>query len=164
MAENVFLIRSVSPDFEETVETPVDLSGEEADHVPDELVGREAVRLWGVPAPDNGNNYFDAMGDGGLALFHQEDRFIGVGEIGTTVMDTEEVVSEMFWEELETPAILTVEDYVSVDVPRAAVHRIFDYSESYSPGDVMRVADDRVDRSLPVIRRAIEKYSEKHSE
>ena len=59
--------------------------------------------------------------------------------------------------------IYTIEDFSSVNVPKSAVNRIFDYVNDYNPEGLIRVADSRVNRSLKVIEQAVKRYSEKHN-
>lgn len=156
---DVFLVRCNTQDFETTVETPVDLA--EADDVPANLPEKE-VRVWGVPSESGNNDYFEKMENGSVVLFHTDGVFIGVGQVGVTVRDSDQTVSDLHWSELNTSQVFTVEGFESVNVPKHAVNRIFGYSDSYTPGEVMRVADDRVSNRPEAIKLALKKYTKKH--
>lgn len=159
MADNVFLA-SVDPgNFETTVRSPVDPT--EHDDSPDALAGGEA-RVWGVTEGGSGDNY-GKLESGDLVLFYADGEYVGTGRVGTTFEDDEQWVSETFWEDAPATSLYTVESFEPVAVPKAAVNRIFDYSEGYTPQELLRVADDRVDRSLDAIELAVQQYSAKHA-
>lgn len=159
MASNVFLA-SVDPgNFETTVRSPIDPS--EHPDPPDELSGEESVRLWGI-TEGSGRDSFEKLESGDLVLFYADGEYVGTGRVGVAFEDDEGWVSETFWEDAPSTSIYTVESFTSVSVPKSAVNRIFDYSEGYTPQELLRVADDRVDRSLEAIELAVQRYSEKH--
>lgn len=159
MGTNVFLASAESPDFDDTVASGVDL-----DEYPDApaAVVASAGRLWGVTDGSQNRTAFEKMASGDLVLFYRDVEYVATGRVGATVADGDEWASSTLWEEFPATMLYTVEDYAAVDVPRAAVHRIFDYSENYSPGDLMRVADSRLDRSPAAIERALSLYTERH--
>lgn len=160
MAANVFLA-SVDPgNFETTVRTPVDLT----DHSdrPDALSGAESARLWAVTEGASGDTY-EKLASGDLVLFYADGEYVGTGRVGTTFEDDEQWVSETFWEDAPATSLYTVESFEPVTVPKAAVNRIFDYSEGYTPQELLRVADSRVDRSPDAIELAVQQYSAKHA-
>ena len=67
------------------------------------------------------------------------------------------------WSDTSSPLIYTVEDFTEVAVPTAAVHRIFEYADGYTPPNLMRVASDRVTNRPKVIKHALDQYTAKHS-
>ena len=161
MSTNVFLAPCDSPNFDDTVVSEVDLS-----KYPDRPSGfgdREKARFWGVREGSQNRNYFEKMQPGDLVLFYQDGTYIGTGWIGTSFEDDAEWVSTTFWRNAPSKSIYVVTDFHSVNVPKFAVNKIFDYVTDYNPDGLMRVADSRVSRSLKVIERAVNRYSEKHS-
>lgn len=160
MASNVFLA-SVDPgNFETTVRSPVDLT-EHSDR-PDALSGTDAARLWAVTEGGSDDTY-EKLESGDLVLFYADGEYVGTGRVGTTFEDDEQWVSETFWSDAPATTLYTVESFEPVEVPKSAVNRIFDYSEGYTPQELLRVADDRIDRSLDAIELAVQQYSEKHA-
>lgn len=159
MASNVFLAACDPEYFDRTVRSPIDLS-DDPDRPP-ALADVESVRLWGAHASGNEQTYFERMEPGDLVLFYHDGEYVGTGRIGTTFAD-EDAWTTAFWNDTSFDLIYTIEDFTPVSVPRAAVNRIFDYSEGYSPGGLLRVADDRVTNRPAAIKRAIERYSERH--
>lgn len=159
MAANVFLIRCQGGDFERSVVNPIDLPD---NGIPDVVAGVDNLRIWGVPETGGNNDYFKTMGSGALALFHNGEDYIGVGVIGETFTDPEHAVSEQLWDDVAFTNLFTVTEFERVSVPKAAVNRIFGYSESYTPAKVMRVADSRVSNQPEAIKLALEKYTAKY--
>lgn len=160
MADNVFLA-SVDPgNFETTVRSPVDPT--EHDDRPDALSGADEVRVWGVTEGGSGDTY-EKLEPGDLVLFYADGEYVGTGRVGTAFEDDDRWVSETFWEDAPATSLYTVESFESVAVPKAAVNRIFDYSEGYTPQELLRVADSRLDRSPDAIELAVQQYSAKHA-
>lgn len=157
-ATGVFLVRAEPGDYERTVASPVDLA--ERDDRPEALAEVDEARLWSVPDGDRNADRFDQMEAGDLLLFHRDGRYVGIGRVGRTFED-DDWANEALGDGEPTSRVYTVEDFSEIDVGRAAVHRIFDYSASYSPGDLMRVADDRVSNSLDAIALAVRRFDER---
>lgn len=157
---SVFLARTDPDDFERTVASPVDLG--EHDGGPQELDGDE-VRLWGAGGGSRAETSFEQMEAGDLVLFYDGGEYVGAGRVGTTVEDEDGWARETLWDGSESTLLFTLDAFTSVSVPAAAVHRIFDYSEDYTPGTLTRVADGRVDQSLDAVELAVQRYSERHA-
>lgn len=155
--ENVFLAPVDGPSYERTVETAVAVD----DHPdrPEPLADLESVRLDGVAATDANRTYFEKMAPGDLVLFHRDDRYVGVGYVGTTFEDTDRWTAATFWGDGDATLIFTVTEFSPVSVPRVKVHRLFEYTERYSPQGLTRVADSRVTNRLAAIKRAVEDVS-----
>lgn len=159
MASNVFLA-SVDPgNFETTVRSPVDLT--DRPDRPDALSETDSARLWGVTEGGSDDTY-EKLESGDLVLFYADGEYVGTGRVGTTFEDAEQWVSETFWDDAQATSIYTVESFEPVSVPKSAVNSIFDYSEGYTPQELLRVAASRVDRSPEAIELALQQYSEKH--
>lgn len=159
MASNVFLA-SVDPgNFETTVRSPVELT--DRPDRPDALSETDSARLWGVTEGGSGDTY-EKLESGDLVLFYADGEYVGTGRVGTTFEDNEQWVSETFWDDAPATSIYTVESFEPVSVPKSAVNGIFDYSEGYTPQELLRVAASRVDRSPEAIELALQQYSEKH--
>ena len=152
---NVFLAPCDFADFDATVATPV--SFEEDEDVPDTLADLGTARVWTVPEGDQNRSNFEKLETGDLLLFYDGDTFVGTGRVGETLEDDWATTR---WEGVETGLIFTVEDFEDVSVPRGAVNRIFEYSESWNPGGLMRVAEDRVTNEPAAIKLAVERYGE----
>lgn len=159
MASNVFLASIDPGNFETTVRTPVDPT----DHPdrPDALSEADTARLWGVTEGGSGDTY-EKLESGDLVLFYADGEYVGTGRVGTTFDDDERWVSETFWDDAPATSIYTVESFEPVSVPKAAVNRIFDYSEGYTPQELLRVAASRLDRSPAAIELALRQYTERH--
>ena len=159
MAENnVFVVQDDSEDLDRTVRSPADLS----DHPdrPEPLREAEAARLWGVEDGETNRSYFEKMGAGDLVLFYRDGSYVGVGYVDATFEDDDGWVAETLWDEYGADRIFTLREFSAISVPRAKVNTIFDYSGSYTPSGVMRVADDRVTNRVAAIKRAVETVSE----
>ena len=156
--EQVFLVPIDPENFERTVSTPVDL----ADHEdrPDDLPDAGEVRLWGADDGTRSVDTFERMVPGDLLLFYDGGTYVGVGRVGETFEDGDGWVGETFWDGGETTHVYTVTDFSALSVPRAAVHRLFDYGPDYSPGFI-RVAPDRVTASVPAIDLAVRRFDER---
>lgn len=156
----VFLVRADADDYERTVASPVDLDAH-ADG-PAALDDLDEARLWDVGDGDRDRETFEGMVSGDLLLFYRDDRYVGVGRIGQT-FDDDGWFGRTFRDGDDVGGVFTVVDLAPVDVSRAAVHRIFGYSPSYNPGDLARVADDRVENELDAIALAVRQYDEQNS-
>lgn len=160
MPPRVYLASCDPGNFDRTVLSEIDLS-DYPDH-PEALSGMDTVRFWGVRDGSRNADFFEKMKSGDLVLFYQDDRYVGSGWVGTKFRDEAEWASSTFWNDAPSHLIYTLQEFRSEAVPKAAVNRIFDYSESYSPQGLTRVADSKMTRRPEVIRQAIKKYTEKH--
>lgn len=159
MAENnVFVVQDDSEDLDRTVRSPADLS-EHPDR-PEPLRNAEAVRFWGVEDGETNRSYFEKMESGDLVLFYRDGSYVGVGYIDATFEDEDGWVADAFWDDHRSERIFTLRDFSTVSVPREKVNTIFDYSGSYTPSGVMRVADNRVTNRVAAIKRAVETVSD----
>lgn len=158
---NVFMV-AVDPDrFAATLESPVDLAGH--DDRPAALRDRESARLGAVDPGDRNEQMFERMTAGDLVLCYAGDDYVGIGRVATTFVDDDGWAADAFWDGAEARLVYVLEDFAEVDVPARVVNSLFDYAENYSPGGLIRVADDRVDSPLAAIRVAIERYSERRT-
>lgn len=157
----VYLVRADAEHFERTVRSPVDL--EAHDDRPAALADRAEARLWGAGGGDRVADHFEAMAPGDVVLFYRDGRYVGVGRVGVTFEDADGWAAEAFWDD-DVPHVFTVTEFEAVDVDRAAVNRIFDYSPTYAPPDLIRVADDRVTNSLEAIELAVRRYNERRAQ
>lgn len=160
MTSNVFLAAVTQPDFEETVLSPAPI-GEESGH-PTLLENVTDVRIWG--APPSAETHFEKLEAGDLVLFVDGETYVGVGTIGQTLIDEEGWAQSTLWGETAYTHLYTLADFSPVTVPKSAVNRIFEYGATYTPGALMRIADNRINRPLAVIRRALVQYSDKHQQ
>lgn len=158
MASNVFLAAVSQPDFTETVLSSVSI-GETSDS-PRALESLTDVRIWG--APSSADSHYEKLEPGDLVLFVDRDTYVGVGTVGKIFTDEEGWIQSTYWDETAYTDLYTLADISPVTVPKRAVNRIFDYDAAYTPGGLMRVADSRVNRQPAVIRRALERYSNKY--
>lgn len=159
MSSNVFLVRSDFEDFERTVLSEIELRD-----YPDRSEAfseMDTARFFG--APESRKNTFEKMGADDLVLFHQNGGYVGTGWIGTTFEDDQQWASTTFWSDTPSTLIYTIQGFTSVSVPKTAVNRIFGYADGYSPQNLMRVAENRVDNRPKAIKRALEQYTDKHS-
>ncbi len=154
---NVFLAPADGAAYDRTVETAVEVS-DQPDR-PDPLAGLDSARLYGVHATDANRTYFEKMAPGDLVLFHRDDRYVGLGYIDTTFEDPDGWVADTFWEGDDATLIATITEFTPVSVPRAKIHTLFDYTATYSPQGLSRVADGRVTNRLAAIKRAVETVS-----
>lgn len=152
---NVFLAPCDPGRFDRTVREPVDLD-DFPDH-PEALNGAGAVRLWGVEDTSSNRATFEKMAAGDLVLFYAGDTYLGVGQIGTTIEDASGWAGDELWDGEEATLLFTVDDFSGVEVPKAAVNRIFGYGAGYAPG-FMRVADERVENRPAAIKLAVERF------
>ena len=134
------------------------------DDRPAALSDRAEARLWGTADGDRVGDHFEAMAPGDVVLFYRDGRYVGVGRVGLTFEDADGWVGETFWDGDEVPLVFTVTEFEAVDVDRAAVNRIFDYSPTYAPPDLIRVADDRVTNRLEAIELAVRRYHERRAQ
>lgn len=155
---NVFVAPCDPGNFDQTVRNAVEVSGEDA---PDDLSSMETVRLWGVSDGKRNRSYFESMEPGDLVLFYQDDSYVGTGWIETTVEDEAAWASETFWDDDSPTMLYTIEAFSEVSVPKAAVNRIFDYDESYTPQGLLRVADRRISNRPAAIKRAVERFNDR---
>lgn len=158
--EQVFLVPIETANFERTVSSPVDL-GEHQDR-PDPLPETGEVRIWGAEGGTRSVETFERMLPGDLLLFYHDATYVGVGRVGRTFEDEAGWASETFWEDAPSHHVYTVTDFALIEVPRAAVNRLFDYGPDYSPG-FTRVAPDRVTASVPAIELAVKRFDDRRS-
>lgn len=156
--EQVFLVPIDPANFERTVSSPVDL-GEHPDG-PAGLPETGEVRLWGVEDGTRSVETFERMEPGDLLLFYADETYVGVGRVGSTLEDGSGWAGETLWDGAPIEHLFTVTDFAPLEVPRAAVHRLFDYGPDYSPG-FTRVAPNRVTASLPAIEIAVQRFDER---
>lgn len=156
--ENVFLVAADGPVYDTTVDTAV--SFDEYPTRPAPLEELDDARLHGVPATDANRTYFERTAPGDLILFHRDERYVGVGYVGTAFEDEDGWVAETYWDDTDATLVFTVTAFTPISVPRAKVHRLFGYSGSYTPGGFARVAESRVTNRLAAIKRAVETVSE----
>jgi hypothetical protein len=161
MASNVFLVPVDSPNFDRTVDEGIDL--DEFPDPPSFFEDMDQVRFWGARDGSRNRDYFEKMESRDLVLFYQDGNYIGTGWVGCKFEDENNWASTTFWQSAPSNLIYTIEDFHRVQVPRAAVNKIFDYESDYNPQGLTRVADTRVERRPKVIARAIQMYSEKHN-
>lgn len=153
---DVFLVAVEETRFERTVTAPVDLSGRPGR--PAALDGTDEVRLWGVPAGTRNRSTFDRMAPGDLLVFCSDGRCVGVGEVGRRFEDGDGWTAARFWEGEPAPLVFTVRRFHAVSVPQSAVNAVFGYDGGYTPPDLMRVADGRVDSDPRAIGLALRRY------
>lgn len=161
MSQNVFLAPCDSGNFDRTVRSAIDVT--DYDDVPEALSNGDSIRFWGVENGSNTESTFEKMESGDLVLFYRDGEYVGTGWIGTTVEDGDEWASASVWDDSESTLLYTVEEFSPVSVPKAAVNRIFDYSDGYNPHGLMRVSPRKVDKQPAAIKLALEKYTEQHS-
>lgn len=154
----VFVASCDPGNFDRTVRNPVEIDGDDA---PDELESLGPIRLWGVSDGTRNRSYFESMQPGDLVLFYGDDSYVGTGWIETTVEDDTGWANESFWDDGPSTMLYTVEGFSEVAVPKAAVNRIFDYDESYTPQGLLRVADRRVSNNPEAIKLAVERFDER---
>lgn len=160
MGSNVFLAPCDPGNFDRTVLSEIDLS--EYSDVPAALSDMETVRFWGARDGSRNEDHFETMDAGDLVLFYQAGEYVGAGWVGTKFEDDERWASRNFWDDGPSTLLYTLEEFVSVSVPKAAVNRIFGYKEGYTPQGLMRVATGRVDKQPESIKLALKRYTEKH--
>lgn len=158
---NVFLVACDPEYYERSVGSPVDLTGQSDTPAP--IEDQDAVRVWGVPEGSNNNAYYEKMNPGDLVLFHTDDTYVGVGWVDRKFVDVDQWASTTLWDDTPHYNLFTVRDFAPVRVAKPAVNRIFDYDAGYNPPEFMRVADRRVTNQSASIKRAIEKYDQKHA-
>lgn len=161
MSGSVFLALCGQEDFDRTVLSAVDLS-DYPDH-PDDLAGMETVRFWNAGEGERNQDYFERLESGDLVLFYRDGTYIGGGRVGIKFEDAEEWAVTNFWNDTPSSLVYTIEDFTPVSVPKAAVNRIFGYSEDYNPHGLIRVAASKVEQRPEVIMLALQKYTDKHS-
>lgn len=147
----MFVVAADTDDFDATVATAVDAGAD----APDALAGDD-VRVWGVD-----DESFDAMASGDLVLFYGDGRYVGVGRVGEPFVDEDGWVAATLWEDGTYDHCFTIEGFAAVDLSRAAVHAIFDYSANYYPSTPMQVPDERVANSLSAIDEAVRRYEQR---
>ena len=160
MSANVFLVPVTPENFDRTVASPVDLT--DYDDRPESLADLDEARLWALGDESGSDSTFERMSEGDLLLFYHDDEYVGTGRVGTAFEDADRWVSGTFWTAFPATRIYTVESFTPVSVPKRAVNRIFDYSETYTPG-FMRVADSRVTSQLAAIERALDRFSQRNA-
>ena len=161
MSTNIFLVPCDSPNFDDTVRSPVDLDGF-PDH-PSAFNGKGTVRFWGAREGSQNRNYFEKMQSGDLVLFYQDGRYIGIGWIGTKFEDEDEWVSTTFWRNAPSNLIYTIQNFQTADVPKSAVNNLFGYVDDYNPEGLIRVAKNRMKHRPKAIEHALIRYTEEHS-
>lgn len=156
--DNVFVVSADPGSYDATVASPVTLEG--YDDAPDELASRDNVRIWHLGADDDAGELFDELGEGDVVLFYGDGRYVGVGTVGTAFRDENRWAGDALWQGLAAEFVFTVDDFEAVDLSRAAVHAVFDYSANYYPSAPMRIPDDRVTNSPGAIYEAVTRYDQ----
>ena len=160
MSANVFLVPIDPENFGRTVRSTVDLT--DYPDRPDPLADVDEARLWAVDDDSGNGSTFDRMEADDLLLFYHDDEYVATGRIDRTFADEDRWVSSTFWTAFPTTRVYTVESFTAISVPKRGVNRIFDYSESYTPG-FMRVADSRVTKELSSIETALDAYTQRNA-
>lgn len=157
--EQVFLVPCDRENFERTVASTVDLG--EYEERPEPLQASEEARLWGVSDGTRSVESFERLLPGDLLLFYRDGAYVGVGRVGEAFEDEDEWVAATFWADEPTTHVFTVEGFTPVAVDRAVVNHLFDYSSSYVPGGLMRVAPERVTARPRAIELAVKRFDER---
>lgn len=155
---NVFLARCESPAFDETVVSPVDLTS--VPEAPDGLADGESVRFWGVSDGSRNESNFAKLEPDDLVLFFRDDAYVATGRVETTVEDDDGWASDAFETGEPFTMLYSLSAVEEIQVPRAKVNRLFDYSDSYEPHGLLRVNPSNVDGSLAAIELALQRVSE----
>ncbi|MWV38835.1 uracil-DNA glycosylase family protein [Natrialba sp. INN-245] len=160
-SRDVFLVPFDHGNFERTMADPVDLA--EYPECAPELSGQREARFWGTRDGSRNRRTFEQMTPGDLLLFYNNGQYVSMGRVGKTFDDSEKWVSTTFWGGAPSSLIYTVINYESISVPRKAMNKIFGYKSQYYPQGITRVADDRVNNSITVIRQAIQTFTKRNS-
>lgn len=161
MPASVFLAPCDPGDFERTVQTEVQVA--DYDDVPGEIADQASVRFWGARDGTRNRQFFEKMASGDVVLFYHDGDYVGVATIDTTFEDTDGWARETVWQNAPAHLIYTLRDVSPVAVPRHAVNALFDYDPDHAPQGLIRVSDRRYSSSVHAIKRAVEKYDQKHN-
>lgn len=156
---NVFLAACDSPNFDDTVKSPVHL--EEYSAYPDALNGNDDVRLWGVEPGTRNEGNFEKMQPGDLVIFYQDGEYVGIAWVDTTFEDEDGWANTTLWGGELSHLVYTVTDFSPIAIPRENVNTIFGYTDGYSPGGLLRVSEDNVEKQPASIKLALERYSDR---
>ena len=157
--EQVFLVSIDPTSFERTISSPVDPAA--GDDGPDALSGLDSARLYAVPEGTRSEETFERMLPGDLLLFYAEGTYLGVGRVGSTFEADAGWVDDVFEDEEASTNVVSVADFVPLDIDRAAANRLFDYGPTYTPQGLMRVAPERVTASVSAIELAVQRFDER---
>lgn len=161
MASNVFLAPCDPGNFKRTVLTEIQV----ADYrdAPAAIADQETVRFWGARDGTRNRQFFEKMDPGDVVLFYHDGDYVGVATIDSTFEDTDGWARETIWQNAPSQLIYTLHDFSELSVPRHAVNVLFDYDADSYPQGLTRVSDRRYSSSLHAIKRAVEKYDQKHN-
>lgn len=126
-------------DFQDTVETPADLSD-----WPDRPTDfPEQARVWGIRQAEQNKRAFEKMQQGDYVLFYENgtNEYAGAGIIDSTCET--EWVADHYWSNAERQLVFTVNEYHDVSVPLKEVNEVLEYKPAYHPQAVVRVSDRR---------------------
>lgn len=130
-------------DFERTVETPFDLTG---DTTIDELDGFEEARIWGTTWGRQKETFFDDMESGDPILFYHGGEYFATGRVGQTFKSQE--TGKWLWDSPESEYIYTVENFEEISLPREELNDKIGYSENHVPQRFLKVSESAVNSLL----------------
>lgn len=130
-------------DFERTVDSPHDLSG---DHPIDELSDLNEARIWGTTSGERKRKFFEAMEPGDPLLFYNEGEFFATGRVGRSFENPE--AGKWLWNNGGSRFIYTVKDFHRISIPRIELNMILGYSENYSPQGFQQISEKAMNRLL----------------
>ncbi len=156
---NVFLARCDSPNFDTTVTSGVDLSQYPEPPATLDGFGDSPVRFWGAGAGTRNESNFEKMAVGDLVLFYRDGTYVGTAWVDTKFKDKTGWASDTVWNDGDARLLYTLTDFEPVSIPREKVNRIFDYTDGYTPSELLRVSDSNVTRQPAAIKLALQRYS-----
>jgi hypothetical protein len=132
MRENLFLVPVVYPEFEKTVENPIDIySCSFSSRITKELDNPENVRVWGVKESNMNKKFYDRLEKGDILLFYNSGKYIYHGEVGEKFQSQE--ISKQYWENIPASLLYSVNNLTPLDLPKEVLNRACDYKENYQP-------------------------------
>lgn len=130
-------------DFDRTVDSPHDLSG---DHPIDELNDLDEARIWGTTSGERKRTFFEEMESGDPLLFYNEGEFFATGRVGRAFESPQ--AGKWLWNNSDSRFVYTVKDFHRISIPRIELNMILGYSEDYSPQGFQQISEKAMSRLL----------------
>ncbi|WP_256545424.1 AAA family ATPase [Halobellus inordinatus] len=149
-------------EFQQTVETPVEVS----EDAPDFVEGSRRARFWGAAEGKGGTKraHFDEMAEGDGIIFHDNNVVFGMGKAGEKYDPETEgpAVGGWLWNNPDSNLVFEVLDYVSdLSISIEQVWRDLGFEESYNQMySFKKISDDSIDS----IQDSYESLSEFYSD
>ena len=139
MKENLFLVPVVYPEFERTVEDPIDLTGFSiSSNNLSDLTDPKETRIWGVRDSSLNRRFYQKMMPRDILLFYNSGDYIYKGRVGAKFQSQE--ISRQYWDDIPANLLYSVKDLEKLSLPKEYLNEACEYKINYQPQS-LRIVD-----------------------